>query len=70
MLFSKKAALEVIASIFINLTSGWFGVILVVPGLFGVSSLNEYLKILIINLPFGIVGLIISIILLERSKLL
>lgn len=69
-LFSKKTILEVLASMFINLTSGWFGVVLITPGLFGASSLNEYLRLLIVNLPFGIVGLIISIILSERSKLI
>lgn len=68
MLVSKKTALEITSSMFVNLTSGWFGVVLIVPGVFSVSSVGEYFKLLTINVPFGIVGLIIAMYLLERSK--
>ena len=67
-LFSAKSFLEVVSGIFVNLTSGWFGVLLVVPGFLKDLSLQEYIQLLTQNLPFGLVGLIISIILTEKSK--
>ena len=68
-LFQLKTLLEVIVSVFINLTSGWFGVTLISPGFFGVTSQDQYFTILLQNLPFGIIGLVFSAILLERTKL-
>lgn len=56
------------SALFVNLASGWLGVMLITPGLFGVSSINEYLALLTENLPFGIVGLILSFITSEKSK--
>ena len=35
--FSAKTFLDVLNQTFINLTSAWFGVVLVAPGIFGVS---------------------------------
>jgi len=69
-LFSQKTFLEVVASIFVNITSGWFGVLLIFPGLSSGITLDKYLKSLTSNLLFGILGLIFSLILTERSKLL
>lgn len=68
MPFSTKTFFEVMATIFINLTSGWFGVLFVAPGLFDVASLSEYRQLLTANLPFGILGLVISLWLTEKSK--
>ena len=67
-LFSRKTVLEVVTSIFVNLTSGWFGVLFVAPGLFEVVSFFEYRQLLTINLPFGILGLGLSLWLTEKSK--
>lgn len=67
-IFSAKTLFEVLAGIWINLTSAWFGIILVSPGLFGVSSFSEYNKLLSANIPFGIMGLFIALWLTERSK--
>lgn len=69
-LFSTKTFLETVLGILINLSSGWFGVILVAPGFFGVSSLPQYFNVLLHNLPFGILGVIISSYLAERIKAL
>jgi len=69
-IFSLKTLLEVIASIFVNITSGWFGVLLIFPGLSSGITLDKYLKSLTLNLLFGILGLVFSLILTERSKLL
>lgn len=65
-LFSYKSILEVVTSIFINLTSGWFGLLLVFPGLSSEITLEKYFKSLTSNLLFGIVGLIFSLILMEK----
>ena len=68
ILFSRKTVLDVITLIFINLTSGWFGLVFVSPGFLGGVSIDGYLKLLTTNLAFGIFGLIISLFLTERSK--
>ena len=67
-LFSRKTLLNVSNQILINLTSGWFGVALIVPGIFGVSSPQQYFGILLQNLPFGILGLLLAAFLAERMK--
>lgn len=67
-LFSTKTVLEVFNAIFINLTSAWFGIIFVAPGFFGVSSIGKYLELLTTNLPFAILGLVISLWLAEKNK--
>lgn len=63
----RKTTLEVVSGIMINLTSSWFGILLISPGLFG-TSLGEYFRLLLQNLPFGIVSLIITIWLSEKVK--
>lgn len=69
-LFSLQTKLSVLASVFINLSSSWFGVLIITPGIFGVGSLSEYLKLLLLNLPFGIVGLLLAFWLTERGRVL
>jgi hypothetical protein len=59
---------KILADLFVNLASGWFGILLISPGLFGVSSVTEYLWLLTKNLPFGIVGLVFAYWLSEKSK--
>ena len=67
-LFSWKTLLEIANQILINLSSGWFGVTLVAPGFFGVSSTQEYVVILFQNLPFGILGMVAAAYIAERIK--
>lgn len=67
-LFSVKTFLEVFNQTFVNLTAAWFAVAFVSPGIFGVSSAQQYFELLIRTLPFGIVGLILSSWLAERIK--
>ena len=68
MFFSTKTFFEVMTAVFVNLTSGWFGVLFVAPGLFEVVSFFEYRQLLTINLPFGILGLGLSLWLTEKNK--
>jgi hypothetical protein len=67
-MFSQRTILEVVTSIFVNLTSAWFGIVFVSPGFLGGFSIDKYLKLLTTNLLFGIFGLAISLFLTERSK--
>lgn len=66
--FSAKTFLEVFNQALIGITSAWFGIALVSPGIFGVSSLQEYFKLLIQSFPFGMMGLIFSSVLAEKIK--
>ncbi|OGE38195.1 hypothetical protein A3F00_03750 [Candidatus Daviesbacteria bacterium RIFCSPHIGHO2_12_FULL_37_11] len=67
-LFTGITFLEVLNQILINLSSGWFGVIVISPGFLGVDSTQIYFELLIKNLPFGILGLLYCSILSERIK--
>jgi hypothetical protein len=69
-LFSRKTLLEISNQVLVNLTSGWFGIVLIAPGIFGVSSAQQYLELLIKNLPFAIIGLTLCVILAERIKII
>ena len=51
-----------------NLASGWLGIVLISPGLFGVDSVEKYLKLLLVNVPFGIVGLLAAFWLTEKGR--
>ncbi len=67
---SPSTIAKVLADLAVNLASAWFGVLLVSPGLFGVSSIGQYLWLLTTHLPFGIFGLITAYWLLEKGKIL
>lgn len=66
-LFTKRTLLGVSNQVLINLTSGWFGVVLISPGLLGVPS-QQYFELLIKNLPIGILSLVVSAFVAERIK--
>jgi len=65
--FSTKTLFEVMATIWANLTSGWFAILLISPGLFDIP-LDKYLQSLTINLPLGILGLLITLWFAQKSK--
>ena len=67
-LFSYKTFLEVITIIITNLTSGWFGALLITTGFVNGITFDKYLKSLMLNLQYGILGLIVSLLLTERIK--
>lgn len=66
--FPVQTFLEVSGNITINLTSGWLGIILISPGITGVTSPEVFLQILINNGLFAIVGLVVSLWLVQKSK--
>ena len=67
ILFSAKTVLEVLAALFVNLTSGWLGVILIAPTIFHLPA-SEIIPTLTANMTFGILGLLLSIFLTEKAK--
>lgn len=68
MAFSKKTILEVLSSIWINLSSAWFGVLLVTPGFISTKNISQYLSLLTTNLPLGILSLMVSFYLTEAKN--
>jgi len=65
--FSTKTLFEVMATIWANLTSAWFGILMVSPALFEIPF-NQFLRSLTINLPLGILGLLITLWFAQKSK--
>ncbi len=66
-MFSRKTVFEVIASILINLTSGWLGVVLISPGIYAVPA-DQYPSLLTHNLPFATFGFVASLWFVEKNK--
>lgn len=65
---TQKTLYEVLAALSVNITSGWFGIVFIIPGFTGTISLREYFIILITYLPSGIVGFIVTLIISEKAK--
>lgn len=66
---NKKVVLEILVSIMSNITSGFIAIILISPGILGVSSLNEYLINISYSLPLSIIGFFICYkLILEKNK--
>lgn len=66
--FSSKTTLEVLSGIWVNLTSVYFGALLISPGLFGSTNSYETLKLLLSNLPSAILSFGLTIVLTEKAK--
>jgi len=62
-----SARLDVLSQLFINLAAGWFGVVLIIPGVTKLDSFNDFFW-LTKNLIFGILSLLIAMILSEKEK--
>lgn len=56
----SQPRIEVIAEVFTNLAAGFFGSILVFPGIFGLRRPSDLLALLILNVPSGILCLLIA----------
>lgn len=59
--------LNIFSQLFINLAAGWFGVVLIIPGITKLDSLDDILWLLR-NLLFGILAVWVSIILNRKGK--
>lgn len=57
----NSTLLSVLSDLFVNLSAGWFGAAFIVPVTSKISKLKVWL--LIINIGFGIMALVISVIL-------
>lgn len=62
-----KSILEAVGGLLLNLSSGWFGIILISPGFLGKSS-SESIVTLLVNIPFGILSLLLSIVIFYKVK--
>lgn len=59
--------LNIFSQLFVNLAAGWFGVVLIIPGITRLDSSRDILWLLK-NLLFGILAVWVSIILHRKSK--
>lgn len=59
--------LNVFSQLFINLAAGWFGVVLIIPGIARLTDIADILW-LIKNLSFGILALWVAIILHRKIR--
>jgi hypothetical protein len=63
-----KSRIEVLSDLLVNLSAGWFGLILIVPGFGGIKSTQDALFLLTINLFWGIISLVLAMKLREEFK--
>jgi len=52
--------ITVLSELFTNLSAGWFGAIIIFPGIFIVRDVNDVLLKLFINGFFGIISLLVA----------
>lgn len=65
-LFTAKRV-DILSQLLVNLSAGWFGVVLIIPGITKLQTFNDWLW-LTKNLLFGIVALWFAIILSEQRR--
>lgn len=65
-LFTSKS-IAVYAEVFTNLAAGFFGSFVIFPGIFGIKTPLDFLGLLIVNLPSGILCLLIALRLKEQT---
>jgi hypothetical protein len=66
--FLNKTRIGVLSDLLVNLSAGWFGLILIIPGLGGVKSPQDAIFLLTTNLFWGIIALVLAMKLREDSK--
>lgn len=52
--------IEIISDLFTNLAAGWYGSIIIFPGIFQIKTLSEILNLLFISITFGTLSLCIA----------
>lgn len=62
-----QTRLSVISQVFANLAAGWYGVVLIIPGVSNLASLGDWVW-LTKNLLFGTLALSTAIIFAEKGK--
>lgn len=65
--FFAPDILSIFSQLFVNLAAGWFGVVLIIPGITKLENMDDILW-LIKNLLFGILALWVAIILQSKAK--
>lgn len=59
MLIISKTRLKLLSEMFVNLAAGWVGLVLIAPGVWGIS-LEEVFFSLTKNIPLAILSLLIA----------
>ena len=59
--------IEVLSDVFANLSAGYFGVVLFSPGVFGIASFMDFVKLLTLNGFLGILSLALAMWLKEQA---
>jgi hypothetical protein len=57
-----------LGAVTINITSGYVGLMLVAPGFLGSKTFNEFMSIILINLPLSLVGFLFSYLLVLNKE--
>jgi len=65
---NSQKQFDVLGDLFTNLSAGWFGSILIFPGIYRSDDPATLLRILLINVAFGILSLQIAFRLKEQSN--
>lgn len=59
--------LDVLSQLFTNLSAGWFGIVLIIPGVTKLDNFDDFFW-LTKNLLFGILSLLIAMILSQKGE--
>lgn len=52
--------IEILSDLFTNFSAGFFGTLLILPGFIGIRTTTDIFVLLFINIPCGILALLIS----------
>jgi len=55
-----KAKREILSDFFTNIAAGFIGSVFIFPGIFGIQSIADVIALLFINIPSGILALVIA----------
>ena len=61
LLVKNKRTVEVFRDLFIDLAAGFFGSVVIFPGVFGIKTINDIVGLLLINVICGIFSLLIAL---------
>ncbi|HTK03254.1 MAG TPA: hypothetical protein VL401_00600 [Alphaproteobacteria bacterium] len=65
-LFTKSSFLITLSDLLVNLAAGWFGIILILPGIWQTSNFENSV-IIILNLFYGIMAFLLSILIKDLN---
>lgn len=57
-LFFRPNFLSTLSELFVNLSAGWFGAVLILPGVWSSHNLNVNISVLLNNVFYGIISFV------------